>query len=132
VTRSDEGRRRAGKRRACATLGLFGFVASPALGADIAQGERIFQACAACHGAAGVGGESGPRLVGVIGRKAGSLDTFRYSPAMERAGFTWDETKLKAFVADPRSLVRGTRMPFDGLDKAQDVEDVVAYVASLK
>jgi len=107
------------------------FVAGGAHAADAARGENVFKVCAACHGAGGAGGDLGPRLVGVIGRKAGALDTFRYSPAMERAGFAWDEEKLKLFVRDPRALVRGTRMPFDGLDSASDVDDVVAYIAGL-
>jgi len=99
--------------------------------ADAEHGRQVFQACAACHGD-GSGGDLGPSLVGVIGRKAGSREDFRYSAAMTRAGFAWDEATLIAFVRDPRSVVAGTRMPFGGLDNEADAQDVVAFVASLK
>jgi cytochrome c len=100
--------------------------------ADADHGEAVFQRCAPCHGAAGAGTENGPSLVGVTGRKAGSVEGFRYSPPMKRSGLSWDEATLKAFVADPQAVVKGTRMPFDGLKDSADAADVVAYLATLK
>lgn len=105
-------------------------LAVPALSADAARGKEVFQACAACHG--DKGGDLGPSLAGVIGRKAGSREDFRYSGPMMRAGFTWDETRLKAFIRDPQEAVRGTRMPFGGLDSAADIDDLAAYIGALK
>jgi cytochrome c len=57
---------------------------------------------------------------------------FRYSAPMKRSAITWDETNLRAFVADPQGTVKGTRMPFDGLKNSIDAEDVVAYLRTLK
>ena len=74
----------------------------------------------------------GPNLTGLFGRKTASRDDFRYSPAMTRADFVWDEAKLKAFLRDPQQLVRGTRMPFAGMDDEKDIEDVTAYIATLR
>jgi len=106
--------------------------AASAEAADADHGKAVFERCAPCHGPAGAGTENGPSLIGVVGRKAGSVEGFRYSPPMKRSGLNWDEASLKAFVADPQAVVKGTRMPFDGLKDPADAADVVAYLATLK
>ncbi len=105
-------------------------VAVPALAANAGHGEEVFRACAACHTEKPDG--LGPSLKGVIGRKAGALEDFRYSNPMKRANLVWDETNLREFIADPQAKVRGTRMPFGGLSEPADIDDVVAYIATLK
>jgi len=103
---------------------------TPAIGADADHGKQVFQACAACH--TEKPDALGPSLKGVIGRKSAALDDFRYSGPLRRANLTWDEATLKQFLADPQAKVPGTRMPFGGMGEAKDVEDVVAYIATLK
>ncbi len=112
---------------ALAALGV-----APALAADAQHGKQLFQACAACHGQNGKGGTLGPDLTGVVGRKAGSLDNFRYSNAMQRSNVTWDESHLRAYVANPQAAVKGNRMPFSGVKNPTDVDDIVAYLKTLK
>ena len=73
----------------------------------------------------------GPVVAGVIGRKAGSRDDFRYSNAMMRAGFTWDAGNLHQYLTDPQAKVKGNRMPFSGLSDPKDVDDVIAYIGTL-
>jgi cytochrome c len=109
---------------------LFGLAASAALAADAEHGKQVFQACAACH--SDKADALGPSLVGVIGRKAGSRDDFRYSNAMMRAGFNWDAGNLRQYLADPQAKVKGNRMPFSGLADPKDVDDVIAYIGTLK
>jgi cytochrome c2 len=104
----------------------------PASAADIAHGKQEFEQCAACHGETGAGSDNGPPLVGVVGRKAGSVAGFRYSGPMKRSAISWDEASLKAFIIDPQGTVKGTRMPFDGLKNPTDAADVVAYLGTLK
>jgi hypothetical protein len=49
---------------------------------DAARGEKRFDECATCHSLKeGVNGV-GPSLHALLGRKAGGLDDFRYSPAI--------------------------------------------------
>lgn len=112
----------------CALL----FAPFVAFAADAGHGKQVFEQCAACHGADGKGSDAAPSLIGVIGRKAGSLEEFRYSPAMKRSAITWDQASLKGFVMNPQGVVKGTRMPFDGLRDEKDAEDVAAYVATLQ
>ena len=101
-----------------------------AAAADAEHGKALFQTCAACH--TDRPDALGPSLKGVVGRKAASLDDFRYSAPMRRANLTWDEGNLRQFVADPQGKVSGTRMPFGGLRDPKDADDVVAYLATLK
>jgi cytochrome c len=101
-----------------------------AAAADAAHGKQVFITCAACH--SDKPDALGPSLKGVYGRKAGSLDNFRYSNAMQRAGFDWDEAALRDYIKDPQAKVKGNRMPFGGLNKPQDIDDVVAYLKDLK
>ena len=74
----------------------------------------------------------GPSLNGVVGRKAAGLDTFRYSGPMLRANLVWTPENLHDYIADPQAKVKGNRMPYGGLTNASDVNDVVAYLATLK
>jgi cytochrome c len=109
---------------------LFALNASAAVAADADHGKQVYQACAACH--SDKADALGPSLVGVVGRKAGSRDDFRYSNAMMRAGFNWDAGNLRQYLADPQAKVKGNRMPFSGLSDPKDVDDVIAYIGTLK
>lgn len=99
---------------------------------DPENGAKVFRKCTGCHQ---VGPEatnrSGPHLNNIFGRKAGALDGFRYSKAMQRAsadGLIWDLEHLDAYIENPRALVSGTRMSFRGVKDPQDRHDVLAYL----
>jgi cytochrome c len=100
----------------------------PALAQDAARGAKLFEECGACHalerGAQGVG----PDLHGVFGRKAGTLEDFRYSPALKRSGITWEAKTLDAYVADPQQAVPQNRMPYAGMPAPQDRADLIRYL----
>jgi cytochrome c len=106
------------------------FLSWQASAADLEHGKQVFAACAACH--TEKPDAIGPSLKGIVGRKSAALDDFRYSGPMRRVKLVWDETTLRQFVANPQAKVPGTRMPFDGLGGEKDVDDVVAYLATLK
>jgi cytochrome c2 len=121
-------------RRASA-LGLalaLALLAVSAPRADPARGERVFQRCYACHSV--VAGEDrlpGPSLRCVVGRRAGSLPGFEFSPAMAEAGgrgLTWTPTTLDAFLADPVAVVPGTTMAMPGLADAGERRDLIDYL----
>jgi cytochrome c len=102
---------------------------APAAAQDVQRGEKLFTDCRACHTVQAGVNNVGPSLAGLIGRKAGAGDDFRYSPAMKRSGLTWDATTLGAFIANPQGVVPGNRMPYAGMPDAKDVADLVAYLA---
>jgi cytochrome c len=105
-------------------------VASPALAADAEHGKALFAPCAACHTERT--DALGPDLKGVFGRKSAAVEDFRYSNAMKRANLVWDEDNLRAYIHDPQAKVKGNRMPYAGMSDPKDVDDVVAYLKTLK
>ncbi len=100
----------------------------------LAQGEKVFRKCAACH-AVGDGAKNkvGPELNGVMGRTIGSVDGFKYSAAFadaNAAGKVWTPEEMSAFLANPKSYMKGTKMAFAGLKKDEDLTAITAYLAS--
>jgi cytochrome c len=109
-------------------------IAAPAHAGDAAAGARVFKAqCSVCHATtAGAPAGVGPRLNGVVGRKAGSAAGFAYSPAMKGSGLVWSTAELKRYLADPARAVKGNRMPYAGLKNPGQLDDVVAFLATLR
>jgi len=102
-----------------------------ALAGDAAAGQTIFnQKCKVCH-QIGEGAKNfvGPELNGLIGRKTGSVPDYNYSDANKDSGITWDEAKLKDYLASPKTVIPGTKMIFAGLPKETDRDNLVAYLA---
>ena len=99
----------------------------------VANGEKVFRKCQACH-AAGEGAKNkvGPVLNDLFGRKPGSLPDYKYSEAMIAFGqdHVWDEATLTTYLHDPRGVVKGTKMVFPGLKKDEDIQAVLAYLAT--
>ncbi|MFN3304318.1 MAG: c-type cytochrome [Roseateles sp.] len=97
-----------------------------------AAGRQLFASCANCH-AVGPGARHGfgPHLNGLMGRKAGSLAGYAYSPALKASGLVWDTATLTAYLRDPGGLVPGTKMRYFGLGiNERKVADLLAYLAA--
>ena len=104
-------------------------VASPVQAGDIDAGAKVFKKCKACHWADKEKNKTGPHLVGIIGRAAGSLESYKkYSKAMKASGIVWDETTLTDYLRAPKKYLKGTKMAFAGLKKDADIENVIAYL----
>ena len=100
---------------------------------DIAKGEKVFKKCKACHVVDKEKNKTGPHLVGIIGRDAGSVDSFkRYSKAMKASGLVWDAETLDAYLENPKKYLKGTKMAFAGLKKEADRQNIIAYFESLQ
>lgn len=96
---------------------------------DVKRGEKLFTDCRACHAINPGVNNVGPSLAGIIGRKAATVDDYRYSPAMKRSNITWDKDTLAAFIAEPQKAVPANRMPYAGMPDFTDVTDLIAYLA---
>jgi cytochrome c len=109
-------------------------IASPALAdGDAVKGIDVFKKCAVCHDAVEKKDKVGPNLVGVVGRTAGTLESFaaKYSPAMKEAGakgLVWDEANIAAYLKDPKGKIPGNKMAFAGLKKDDEIANVIAYL----
>ena len=97
---------------------------------DAQAGEAIYPRCAACHALAY--DRVGPRHCGLIGRPAGSVAGFDYSPAMKSSKLTWTKGNLDRFLADPVGTVPGTTMTYAGVPDAKERADLIAYLANAK
>ncbi|MCH8863030.1 MAG: cytochrome c family protein, partial [Proteobacteria bacterium] len=100
--------------------------APPVLAA--ADGEKTYKKCQACHSLDAGRHRMGPSLFGIFGAKAGAVDGYAYSLAMENSGIVWDAESLDAFLANPRKMLSGTRMFFPGLRREEDRKAVIAYL----
>ncbi|WP_029008007.1 c-type cytochrome [Azospirillum halopraeferens] len=101
-------------------LGL-GLASTGAMAGDAATGKEVFKECLACHTVEAGKNKVGPTLHGVVGRKAGAVDGFRYSkPMQEKAsgGFTWTPENLTAYLLAPKEVVPGGTMAYAGLSKS--------------
>ena len=97
--------------------------------ADAEHGKELFTACAACH--TEQPDALGPSLKGVVGRKSAALEDFRYSKPMKRANLVWDEANLRQFLG-PAGQGEGQPHAVRRPERSKDVDDVVAYLETLK
>lgn len=102
--------------------------------AQVAAGEKVFNKCKACHQLGdGAKNRAGPILTEIVGSEAGAAAGFKYSKALKSAaegGLVWSEEELSAFLAKPRSYLKGTKMSFAGLKTDDDIAAVIAYLRS--
>jgi cytochrome c len=101
---------------------------------DPKKGKDVFaEECGDCHSATPGKNKKGPGLFGVMGRKAASVSDFSgYSDAMKHSEITWSADKVDPYIAQPRKIVPGGKMKYDGLDDTAARADVIAYLSSLK
>ena len=98
-------------------------------GQDVAAGEKSFNKCRACHQV----GESakntiGPVLNGLIGRKTGTVDGYKYSDANKNSGIVWDDAVFAEYIRDPKAKIPGTKMMFAGVKSEQEIKDLTAFL----
>lgn len=116
-----------------AAVAMFGVLSSVGTAAaqtgDAAKGERVFGQCKTCH-TMDKGGKNGvgPNLAGVFGRKAGTVDGFKFSEAMTGSGIVWDEKVLAEYLKEPKSRIPGNKMAFVGIKRQDQLDDLIAYL----
>ena len=117
-------------RRALVCAAMLAACSAAGADGDPARGQKRFEECIACHATEPGSNNVGPSLAGILGRRAGDLADFRYSPAMKRSGITWTPETLNTYLADPQKVVPGNRMPYAGLTDAEARADLIAYLRS--
>jgi cytochrome c len=111
---------------------LLGSQASHAAGDPKRGADEFAQDCAVCHSAVANKNKMGPSLFGVVGRKPGSIADFVYSDAMKQSDFYWNFDKLDAYMANPKHVIPGNKMPFGGIPEEQERADIIAYLSTLR
>jgi aldose sugar dehydrogenase len=86
--------------------------------------EVLNSACMYCHHfGATTNADPAPSLTGLVSRKIGS-DNFRYSAGLRNLTGSWNDEKLKKFLAAPDKFANGTSMPNLDLD-AKSIDQIV-------
>ncbi|MCX8256193.1 Cytochrome c2 [Beijerinckiaceae bacterium RH AL1] len=111
---------------------------------DAAKGETTFKQCGACHALDHA--VVGPPLGGVVGRKAGSVAGYNYSPLMKAAGdagLVWTDAAVVDYLKNPTEYLRtylkgkgkdatGSSMMYYMLADETQRKNVAAYLAQQK
>ena len=78
------------------------------------DGATLFkQQCGTCHTSNETDPvRQGPTLFNIVGRRAGSMDGFKYSSGFARADFVWDEARIDAWITNPQEMIPGAVMAY--------------------
>ena len=95
--------------------------------ADTVKGKKVFKKCVACHSLQEGKNKIGPPLNNLLGRKAGSVEGYKYSKAMKNSGVVWDEESLDKFLTKPRKFIPKTKLSFRGIKKKSLRDDLISF-----
>jgi cytochrome c len=87
--------------------------------------ELFEKRCGGCH--ALDRDKEGPRLGGVYGRPAGSINSFQYSEALKEAKIVWTGETLDRWLIDTEKVVPNNDMTYH-VNKADERRDIIAYL----
>jgi cytochrome c len=106
----------------------FGLLPASAEG-DPKRGANAYRACVSCHALKLDMHLSGPSLANILGRMAGTAQGYdRYSKGLKEAGFEWNEAALDGWLENPRAMIPGTYMMFEGIPDASERADLIAFL----
>jgi len=101
--------------------------------ADVARGQKVSKACAACHsfdqgGANGVG----PNLYNIVGSAKQAKAGYSYSGVLNaNGGNSWSYAELNKFLWKPKKYAPGTKMNYVGIKKPEDRAAIIAWLNTL-
>ena len=97
--------------------------------ASLEKGEKIFKKCSACHTYKEDDvNKVGPNLWNIINKSKASVPGFAYSKELSEYGGIWGYEELSQFLYKPKEYIKGTKMNFSGLKKAEDRANLILYL----
>ena len=100
--------------------------------ANAEAGKEVVKKCISCHSfEKGAANKVGPHLWNVAGSDKAHVEGYNYSAALKAIGGKWDDESLFHFLHKPSKYVPGTKMSFIGLNKPQDIANVVLYLKTM-
>ena len=99
----------------------------------VPNGQRQFQRkCAVCHTLTPSSARrAGPTLHNLFGRRAGTVEDYKYSATLTGSDIVWTEETVNAlFDEGPDHYIPGTKMPMQRITGANDRADLIAYLKS--
>jgi len=113
-----------------AAIGVFAAPLAAFAAGDPESGKIIFEECAGCHAFNKNG--IGPKLCGIMNRKAGSVPDYKdYSEVLVASEIIWTEKTLSEFIASPMDYVPETYMEYIGLEDPATRDDLAAYIKKM-
>ncbi|MCP1335419.1 WD40 domain-containing protein [Futiania mangrovi] len=109
-------------------------IPAPETVADMTEAEKRgqweFRKCRICHSITAEGeNRAGPTLYGIVGRVAGTVPGYDYSPALTGTGIVWTPDMIARLFADgPDRVTPGSKMPLQKLSSPQARDDLIAYI----
>lgn len=88
--------------------------------------------CRSCHADDRAAKSYGPSLIGVVGRKAASIEGFAYSDAMKASNIVWTEDALRSWIADNQGMLPGTGMKHMSVTDKMEQDFLINYLKTLK
>lgn len=100
---------------------------------DIDKGKVYYdQECEQCHKLQLGNNEKGPQLLNIYGANAAILTDYQYTDALKNSQIVWSVEALDSYIANPKKAVNGTRMRSEPITDAQQRQDIIAYLSTLK
>ncbi len=100
--------------------------------AEVARGEKLSKACAACHSFDKGGiNKIGPNLWNAMGAQKGHHSGFAYSEAMTSHGGNWSYEEMNKFLYNPKVYISGTKMAYAGVKKTEDRAAIIAWLRTI-
>ena len=121
---------RAGTRAAWVWLGCCSLcqLGQAATGEELELGRSLYESrCGACHGLDA--NRVGPMHRQLIGRRAGQVAGYAYSPALKSSAVVWTAQTLDQWLSNPEAMIPGQRMNFS-VPSAEDRRLLIEYLGS--
>ena len=97
--------------------------------ASLEKGEKTYKKCGSCHSYTKEGkNKVGPNLWNIVNRPKANVDGFAYSSALAEFGGVWGYEELSKFLYKPKDYIKGTKMNFAGLKKAEDRANLILFM----
>ena len=75
------------------------------------RGAQLMIGCRRCHSIVAGRSSTGPTLIGIWNRQAGTVEAYdRYSPALRASNVVWNAETLDRWLKNPQSFIPGTLM----------------------
>jgi cytochrome c len=118
-------------------VGLVGLISVPRVSAQsVEDGQKQFlTSCGVCHTAeAGGPNRQGPNLYGIYNRKAGKNESFKYSEALKKGNWIWNDATLDPWLENSQEAHPGTIMTYrqTNPEKRQLVIDYLKSLSQVK
>tara|TARA_Y100001970_G_C13948402_1_gene706936 strand:- start:328 stop:870 length:543 start_codon:yes stop_codon:yes gene_type:complete len=96
---------------------------------SVDKGQKIFKKCSACHTYVKEGANKvGPNLWNLVDSPKANVEGYAYSKELAKFGGKWSYEELSQFLYKPKEYIKGTKMNFSGLKKAQDRANLILFL----